>query len=200
MESDLFSVEGRIRRSTYWTRAIVATAINILALFFAISDPSARIVYLIVMFLISVFSIIQVVKRLHDVGKSGWMYFIVLIPIIGPFWLLFLLFTDSTPGNNEYGENPKEKNPQEDELNNIIMTLLISSFVTCGIYALLTITNIIIVETVKNMIFIISFTACNLYFLTWYINKNEQKNLKNNENLTIKSVDDQKAIKTSFQK
>ncbi len=29
------------------------------------------------------------VRRLHDVGKSGWMYFIILIPIFGPIWLLF---------------------------------------------------------------------------------------------------------------
>lgn len=48
------------------------------------------------------------VRRLHDVGKSGWMYFIILIPIFGPIWLLFLLFTESQKGPNKWGENPKE--------------------------------------------------------------------------------------------
>ena len=181
MESNLFSAEGRIRRSTYWTRAIIATAINILAQFMAKSDPSTGVVCLIVILLVAIFSIIQGVKRMHDVGKSGWY---ILIPIYN----LILAFTDSTPGKNEYGENPKEKNPQEDELYNGIMTLLFSAFVTCGIYALLTITNIINAETVKNVIFIVSFTACNLYFLTWYINKAEQKNLKDNDNQTITSA------------
>ena len=47
------------------------------------------------------------VRRLHDVGKSGWWYFIVFIPIIGVIWLLVLLATDSNPGSNEYGANPK---------------------------------------------------------------------------------------------
>ena len=47
-------------------------------------------------------------RRLHDVGKSGWMYFIVLIPIIGSIWLLVLFFTDSEVGSNKWGENPKE--------------------------------------------------------------------------------------------
>jgi len=52
-------------------------------------------------------SIAVTVRRLHDVGKSGWWYFIVLIPIIGAIWLLVLLCTDGTPGANSYGPSPK---------------------------------------------------------------------------------------------
>ncbi len=48
------------------------------------------------------------VRRLHDVGKSGWMLLVALIPIVGAIWLLVLLVTDSKPGENEYGPNPKE--------------------------------------------------------------------------------------------
>jgi uncharacterized membrane protein YhaH (DUF805 family) len=169
MESNLFSAEGRIRRSTYWARVIVATAIQILAKFMAESDSSTAILCLIVILITGIFSIFQGVKRMHDLGKSGWY-------IIIPIYNLILTFTDGTRGDNEYGENPKEKNTQEDELYNGIITLLFSAFVTCGIYALLTITKIINDETAKNSIFIISFTACNLYFLTWYISKTEKRN------------------------
>ncbi|HCA10109.1 MAG TPA: hypothetical protein DEO71_23245 [Chryseobacterium sp.] len=31
-----------------------------------------------------------------------------LIPIVGAIWLLILLFTEGTPGTNQYGVNPKE--------------------------------------------------------------------------------------------
>ncbi|MDP4268718.1 MAG: DUF805 domain-containing protein [Bacteroidota bacterium] len=48
------------------------------------------------------------VRRLHDVGKSGWFYLIILIPIVGAIWLLVLMFTEGKPGENEYGINPKE--------------------------------------------------------------------------------------------
>ena len=48
------------------------------------------------------------VRRLHDVGKSGWMILIGLIPLIGSIWLLVLYLTDSIPGANRYGPNPKE--------------------------------------------------------------------------------------------
>ena len=47
------------------------------------------------------------VRRLHDVGKSGWFIFLALIPIIGWIWIIVLLCTDSMPGENEYGPNPK---------------------------------------------------------------------------------------------
>jgi uncharacterized membrane protein YhaH (DUF805 family) len=49
------------------------------------------------------------VRRLHDTGKSGWMLLIGLIPVIGTIWLIVLLVTDSTSGNNEYGDNPKNQ-------------------------------------------------------------------------------------------
>ena len=52
-------------------------------------------------------SIALVVRRLHDVGKSGWFYFIVLIPIIGVLWLLILLCTDGKKEDNKWGTNPK---------------------------------------------------------------------------------------------
>lgn len=48
------------------------------------------------------------VRRLHDTGRSGWWYFIMLIPIVGPIWLIVLLATDGEPGENQYGPNPKE--------------------------------------------------------------------------------------------
>ena len=47
------------------------------------------------------------VRRLHDVGKSGWMMLIMLIPIIGAIWLLILLCQDGNPESNQYGINPK---------------------------------------------------------------------------------------------
>ena len=49
------------------------------------------------------------VRRLHDIGKSGWMLLIALIPIIGAIWLIILFVGDSAPGSNEYGANPKNQ-------------------------------------------------------------------------------------------
>lgn len=46
------------------------------------------------------------VRRLHDTGRSGWWYWIGLIPFIGGIWLLVLLVLDGDAGANQYGPNP----------------------------------------------------------------------------------------------
>jgi len=47
------------------------------------------------------------VRRLHDVGRSAWMLFVALIPIVGPIWLLILMVTNGQRGENHYGPDPK---------------------------------------------------------------------------------------------
>ena len=46
------------------------------------------------------------VRRLHDIGKSGWWYLLNLIPLIGPIVLIVFAVFDSAP-DNEYGIYPK---------------------------------------------------------------------------------------------
>ena len=48
-----------------------------------------------------------VVRRLHDVGKSGWFYLIILIPLIGIIWLLVLYCTEGKKQDNKWGPDPK---------------------------------------------------------------------------------------------
>ena len=46
-------------------------------------------------------------RRLHDIGRSGRWFLINLVPIVGPCVFFFWMCKDSTPGENEYGPNPK---------------------------------------------------------------------------------------------
>ena len=48
-------------------------------------------------------SIAVSVRRLHDTNRSGWWYWIVLVPCIGGIWYLILMLLPSTPGQNQYG-------------------------------------------------------------------------------------------------
>ena len=57
--------------------------------------------------LILIPSLAVTVRRLHDVGKSGWILLIGLIPIVGAIWLLILLLRDSEAGENKFGPDPK---------------------------------------------------------------------------------------------
>jgi uncharacterized membrane protein YhaH (DUF805 family) len=46
------------------------------------------------------------VRRLHDTGRSGWWYFISLIPLVGSIILLVFLASAGQPGVNQYGPPP----------------------------------------------------------------------------------------------
>jgi uncharacterized membrane protein YhaH (DUF805 family) len=46
------------------------------------------------------------VRRLHDLGKSGWWFLIALIPLVGPIILIVWFAGRGAEGNNEYGANP----------------------------------------------------------------------------------------------
>ena len=46
-------------------------------------------------------------RRLHDTDRSGWWQLIALIPLIGVIILLVFVCSDSKPGENRFGANPK---------------------------------------------------------------------------------------------
>ena len=46
------------------------------------------------------------IRRLHDIGKSGWVLLIVLIPILGAVLLLFLFNVKGDAIENDYGHIP----------------------------------------------------------------------------------------------
>ena len=46
------------------------------------------------------------VRRLHDVGKSGWWILLILIPLIGAIVLLIWMIGKGTEGENKYGADP----------------------------------------------------------------------------------------------
>jgi uncharacterized membrane protein YhaH (DUF805 family) len=47
------------------------------------------------------------IRRLHDIGKSGWWVLLILIPIVGIIVLLAWACMDGQQGSNQYGPNPK---------------------------------------------------------------------------------------------
>ncbi|MDD5818483.1 MAG: DUF805 domain-containing protein [bacterium] len=48
------------------------------------------------------------VRRLHDVGKSGHLLWLILLCGIGGLIPLIMCISDGQPGENQYGPNPKE--------------------------------------------------------------------------------------------
>jgi len=105
---------GRARRKEYWIFALFNIIFLIAAMILdntfgiAIEGFGYGPIYGLYVLALLTPGLAVTARRLHDVGKSGWMILITLIPLIGAIWLLFLMAADSKPGVNKYGQNPKE--------------------------------------------------------------------------------------------
>ncbi len=103
---------GRTRREEYWVFVLYNLTIAICAILldniFRITMGEAAYGPLYGLYALATFipGLAVAVRRLHDVGKSGWMILIGLIPIIGTIWLLVLLLSKGEEGENLYGEDP----------------------------------------------------------------------------------------------
>lgn len=105
--------KGRARRSEYWWYTLGSIILFLTA---TILDRVLEInfgetyygpFYLILALATFIPGLAVAVRRLHDVGKSGWFYFIILIPFVGAIWLLILFCIDGEKHSNEYGTDPK---------------------------------------------------------------------------------------------
>ena len=99
---------GRARRSEYWWFALAYSILS--SVLSALSQNSTifMILNLIVALGLLLPSLGVSVRRLHDIGKSGWYLLFALIPVVGAIIVIIWHCKDSQPGENQYGPNPKE--------------------------------------------------------------------------------------------
>ncbi len=102
---------GRARRSEYWYftlfNFLVSLVISVLWAVILRGEGSLNFLSGIWTLATFVPSLAVSIRRLHDTGKSGWYCLISLIPLVGAIILIVFLATDSQPGTNQYGPNPK---------------------------------------------------------------------------------------------
>lgn len=99
---------GRATRSEYWYFVLFYIILAVIAgIIDGVIGSEMGILGLVVGLGLFIPSLSVTVRRLHDIGKSGWMILISFIPLIGGIWLLILMAMDSQASENEYGANPK---------------------------------------------------------------------------------------------
>ena len=107
---------GRARRKEYWYPVLfiflINLVINALGGIFGAMDIDILVTMCNVLsgiFGIATLlpSIMVAIRRMHDIGKSGWWVLISFVPCVGMFIALYFCCLDSQPGDNQYGPNPK---------------------------------------------------------------------------------------------
>lgn len=95
---------GRSRRSEVFPFIIMGGMMIITILFLSASDTPSSNVFKLFFYPLSLIAIIPIntaiVRRLHDIGRSGLWILLPLFPII-------FIFKDSDKIENEYGKSPK---------------------------------------------------------------------------------------------
>ena len=100
---------GRARRTEYWMytlfNAIIAAVLYVLL----VATHSGVFVALIVLYDLAILlpTLAVLVRRLHDIGMSGWWILIGLVPFVGGIAVFVFTVLPGNQGPNKYGDDPK---------------------------------------------------------------------------------------------
>jgi uncharacterized membrane protein YhaH (DUF805 family) len=99
-----FSASGRLSRGRFWIYWLVLFVLQTsLLLLIGTQGDDLVTSTITITVLFSGFIYLQLIKRMHDVGKSGW-YSLV------PFYNIILALIPGDEGSNEYGNDPFQPN------------------------------------------------------------------------------------------
>ncbi len=112
--SNYANFSGRARRSEYWYFTLFNIIVSmVLSALMRLTAGSAmfnifRIIEVVYSLAVLIPGLAVAWRRLHDIGRSGAWYLLMLVPFVGVIVLLVWFCKDSQPGVNEYGPCPKD--------------------------------------------------------------------------------------------
>ena len=108
---------GRARRKEYWFfilfNILIAAGLTLIDTFVGTYDTLRGVGLLSGLYSLGMLlpSLAVGVRRLHDIGRTGWWLLIGIVPLIGPIVLLVFAVLESQAGDNQYGPNPIAESP-----------------------------------------------------------------------------------------
>lgn len=114
--SKYFTISGRARRREYWYfwlfQVLLYSGSYFAFLFHIIQENDTRahssvLLYFIASIALYIPGLTVKIRRFHDTGHSAWNLLWYFVPLAGPIIIFVYLVSDSEPGANIYGPNPK---------------------------------------------------------------------------------------------
>ena len=113
---EIFTTEGRLNRGKFFKYYILITLMGATATFvtscmatFLTGDPNSTPVLMVTgawALIAGAGNVMLIIRRLHDMGKSGWFALIVFVPVIGVIFSIAMFLIPGQVGWNEYGADP----------------------------------------------------------------------------------------------
>ena len=101
---------GRISRSEYWALKLLILPIMVIILLNGVAmvwdktgnDSGILVLFVIIFISYIYFNIVADVRRLHDIGESGWLVLLKLVPLANIVIAAFLFFKGSQSAGNQH--------------------------------------------------------------------------------------------------
>lgn len=148
-----FSFEGRIGRLRYlaWTMTLTLAMLPLVGLGFwlattwlLVSDSIAGLIVggLVAAVVVLAFAFVSIqfnVQRLHDLGWSGWLWLINLVPFVGSIFPFILIIAPGNTGANQYGPPPPRNTTGVKVLASLWLVMIVLIFMAtfAGIFGAL---------------------------------------------------------------
>lgn len=98
-----FTVAGRLNRKGYILRVLCVLPLALVGSALCESVPAVGLPLLIGAVSVNA---LQAAKRFHDLGQSGWLFLLLLVPIVNVCVGLWLLFGPGESCGNRFGPQP----------------------------------------------------------------------------------------------
>ena len=109
-----FTPYGRASRSEYWWYALFIYIIGGVLGWFGgrlqshgMEQVWFGVIFEVLTAVLSASLVCAGIRRMHDISKSGWNICWNLIPLVGWIIVLVMFCKASTPGENQYGPEPR---------------------------------------------------------------------------------------------
>jgi uncharacterized membrane protein YhaH (DUF805 family) len=132
----VYTREGRLGRLRYlaysFGLSFIIQLISGIAIALSTAIPgeiggALTMIFMIVAYImLIVTSFFIMIKRLHDVNRSGWLLLLLLVPLINIILGLYMLFAPGTDGPNNFGPPPPPNS----------RAVVIAVFVMIGLFVL----------------------------------------------------------------
>ncbi|ERJ95123.1 hypothetical protein HMPREF1992_00831 [Selenomonas sp. oral taxon 892 str. F0426] len=109
-----FTYRGRLNRKPFILRGFLLSILSSImsTVMTEMTEASSVVMHLlallplILMVVFGAGAFMLIIRRWHDLGKSGWLSLLMLIPLFNFFVLIFLWAKKGTDGPNTYGDDP----------------------------------------------------------------------------------------------
>jgi uncharacterized membrane protein YhaH (DUF805 family) len=97
---------GRARRSEFWWFALFQAIVQAVAELIFPNEGLGSILQAIIGIVVFIPYLSVLIRRLHDIDRTGWWSLLLLVPLLGILVLIFFAVQPGTNGQNRFGPDP----------------------------------------------------------------------------------------------